>query len=159
MFGFFGHVAFNVSTHSELCILCYVLFCTSSLSVNVHIWLVCTRYLSHLLNLMHALWTHLHPDTLMLNIERGFSSLSQPNSSSSCTSSMKPTRPVLSALHLCSVWLSVWLRVLARWWYQSPLVWHENPISDSTAEPLGSKWTSYMQTTIDLNAIFKYQGI
>ena len=31
------------------------------------------RHPSHLLNLMHALWTHLHPDTLKPKIEGGFS--------------------------------------------------------------------------------------
>lgn len=30
---------------------------------------------SHSLNLMHALWTHLHPDTLKPKIEGGFSSI------------------------------------------------------------------------------------
>lgn len=73
----------------KIYISCYRWFCSAVFTLSYKFLLfyvdtnVCTqvcklgytRNPSHLLNLMHALWTHLHPDTLKPNIEGGFSSI------------------------------------------------------------------------------------
>lgn len=144
----------------------------------------CTRHPSHLLNLMHALWTHLHPNTLKLNIEGGFSSIAPLTAVSIHWNPCRPVHPASPSFSLSPCLLACLLMApgLAPGFFflffgeVMALVWHLSTLTQSDeisfqillwSQPR-SPWlpvcpcptSSVQQAKTDLKCHFlKYHGI